>query len=524
MTPAVSSKPAAAPAPSQPAKVIFQGRINLDLIDVKEQVRKRFDENAHRELAESVRTKDVINPITLRPSKTNGRFELVAGERRFRAAVAAKIVSIPAVVRELDDQAAALYQVEENIHRKDLTPIEEARGFKLLTQPSADGKDAKYSVEQLAKLVDKSTAYVYRAVHLLDLPNEVVAEIEIGDLSPAHGHQLLRLPPQERKGWLGRARQMTAKQLAERIGWDEGTSLDKAKFDIKKPFAGEVACTACPYNSGNQGALFDGAEKGRCMNGACFERKNTAVRKEKLDELRKKYPTAGLVSVRPGYIFSGEKLGTGFIIRGEFDGKPPKGEFELVLSSNEDKVYIALPDKTKSKPEAPPKPADPKDAFVQEETAKALYRAAAEATKKLKMTIEDWRLLAENAANDLPDAILQDIIGIKDSVYQIAKASEAQLRVLVLLNLHLPYQPGDADWKKLGVDVAKVKKQAATQAKLAWDCTWGRKHRSVGNGGSLTACGLKTLNHKTATVDGIAVPLDEDVTCPDCKKSAHMKR
>jgi ParB family chromosome partitioning protein len=99
MTTAVHQKP---PAPSKaaaaaPSKIIFQGKVNLDLIDVREQVRKKFDENAHKELTASIQKMgDVINPITLRPKASKaGRYELVAGERRFRGAKAAGLASDP---------------------------------------------------------------------------------------------------------------------------------------------------------------------------------------------------------------------------------------------------------------------------------------------------------------------------------------------------------------------------------------------------------------------------------------------
>jgi ParB/RepB/Spo0J family partition protein len=276
------------PAPN----VIFQGDVLISLIDVKEQVRKKFDENAHKELTESIRTKGVISPVTLRPID-NG-FELVAGERRFRAAKAAGLAEIPAIVRELDDQSAALYQVEENIHRKDLTPIEEARGYKLLLEAK------KYNVEQLAALVDKSKVYVYRSVSLLELPKATIEAIEKGETTPAHGHQILRVPPEHREkvwtSWVKSNRGETVNDLIQHIEYEIGKDLDKATFPLDAPYAGAVACGACPFNSANQGMLFDGAtEGGQCTNVGCF---NTKTKQSVVDmkaAFEKKLPNAKYV-------------------------------------------------------------------------------------------------------------------------------------------------------------------------------------------------------------------------------------
>lgn len=272
------TKPPAAPASNEktkaaaamPAPVTFQGRVNVDLIDVREQVRKKFEENAHRELTESIRTKDVINPITLRPGKKQGRFELVAGERRLRAARAAGLRSVPAVVRELDDQAAALYQVEENVHRKDLTPIEEARGFRLLLEAR------KHDVKSLAELVNKSESYVYKAIRLCDLPKIAQDKIDAGEWPREAGYQLLRVPKEKMPEALkAAARADDVDDLRRSIENMVGRHLNNAAFPTATPYAEKPACAGCTFNSSNQGALFDNVEKGVCTNAPCFDAKQT---------------------------------------------------------------------------------------------------------------------------------------------------------------------------------------------------------------------------------------------------------
>jgi ParB family chromosome partitioning protein len=462
-----------------PAKVLFQGRVAVELIDVRDQVRKKFDENAHKELTESIRTKDVINPITLRPGKKDGRYELVAGERRFRAAKAAGLKDVPAVVRELDEQAASLYQVEENIHRKDLTPIEEARGFQILTRGGATGP-AKYTVDQLAKLVDKSVAYVYRSINLLELPKDAIEAIESGKLTPAHGHQILRIPPFKRQELvdqlLGASWVMTAADLRNHVEASLGRDLSAVAFPKDKAYAGMEACTNCPSNTGNQGVLFDGAQKGMCMNTQCFATKVKQHKADYLEKVKAANPKAQFVEyARGNQVFAGMMRAGGFTVKEKLadSKKTPKTDFGLLIGGDF-RVWVAVLDKKEEKESAKapaPKPADPKEQFTQEVIAQAIYAAAADAAKLLKMEKKDWAELAIRAYMDLPDEITTAMVDLPDgpvSIEAFAKASETILRAIVLANLRLPYQPTDADWKKLGVDVAGVKKAAKAKADKLW--------------------------------------------------------
>ena len=276
-------------------------------IAVKQNIRKTFDESRLKELAASIKDKGLINPITVRPLSA-GKFELVAGERRLRAAKLAGLTSIQATVRTLSDQEALELQTAENIHRQDLTPIEEARGFQLLTQ------SGKYTVEQLAELVDKSAAYVYRSMRLLELPAAILAEIEAGDLTPAHGHQLLRVPAEKREEvfeqWNSDAYTSddsyeSAQALGTYISRSCARRLSEAPFPKDKPYAEQQACAVCPYNTGNQGMLFDGAENGKCTSRDCYDKKAAAywdAAQEKARAHAQKY----------GMQWLGESMGQGY--------------------------------------------------------------------------------------------------------------------------------------------------------------------------------------------------------------------
>ena len=459
----------------QPAKVLFAGDVRLDLIDVVSNVRKKFDENAIKELAANIKQLGrVISPVTLRPSKP-GRHELVAGERRIRAARLAGMTSIAAQVLELNDQQAMEYQAAENIHRKDLMLIEEARAFKTMLD------SRKYNVEQLAQLIGKSKVYVYRSVSLLELPAKAIDAIESGELSPAHGHQILRVPAGEREklvkevlenGHNGRV--MTAAELREHVEQSMGYRLDTARFPKDKPFAGADACTGCPSNSGNHGMLFDGAEKGRCMNRQCYAKKVKQQQADFLEKTTLAHLDAKFIEYgRGGQIYVGMFRPGGYSVKGKIEKATKlKGEYGIIIDPCSFEIYYAVCDRKEEKqsgrvgPSAP-KPADPKAEFVAEAVAHAIYDAAAEAAKKLKMEHKDWVELAKAAANDLPNELWAGILGVppdEGDDGDFAKASEATLRAIVLVSRRLPYQPADADWRKLGVDVAAVKKEATAEA------------------------------------------------------------
>ena len=243
--------------------------------------RRKFDKIKMAELTESVKKVGVLEPILVRPN-TGGSvtYRLISGARRIEAAMAAGLKEIPSRVMEVDMKAAAEIQLLENLHREDLTPLDEANAFKFLLE------GGKHTVESLAGKVDKSTAYVYRALKLLELPNEALLMLEAGEITPAHGHQILRAPAEKREELTKfvmdtmKVQTMTVRALQEHITYHYGADLVHAIFPKGRTYAGELACTACPYNSGNQGNLFDGAEKGRCLNTDCFKRKTGAFIEE----------------------------------------------------------------------------------------------------------------------------------------------------------------------------------------------------------------------------------------------------
>ena len=162
-------------------------KLKTSLIDPKSgQPRKTFDQDSLAELADSIATHGVLQPILVRASG-NGRYQIIAGERRWRAAKLANLSEIPAVILDSDDLAAAEIALVENLQREDLNPIEEALAFKSLSE------EFGLTQEELSRRVGKSRSAVANATRLLELPDEAKAMVSSGALSAGHARTLLGL-------------------------------------------------------------------------------------------------------------------------------------------------------------------------------------------------------------------------------------------------------------------------------------------------------------------------------------------
>lgn len=153
------------------------------------QPRKTFDEDKLAELADSIRQNGVLQPILVR--RKGQKYEIVAGERRYQASKLAGLKKIPAVVREIDDDKVFQLALIENLQRSDLSPIEEAKGYKqLLTSRSL-------TQEELAKILSKSRSAIANTLRLMDLPVEVQHMMEQGLLTAGHARAILAVPSEE---------------------------------------------------------------------------------------------------------------------------------------------------------------------------------------------------------------------------------------------------------------------------------------------------------------------------------------
>ena len=152
-----------------------------------DQPRRHFDEAALDELAASIARRGVIQPVIVRPLGS-GRYQLVAGERRWRAAQRARLHEIPALIRQLDDGDVAALALIENLQREDLNPIEEAAAYQRLSE--GDG----LSQADIARMVDKSRSHVANLMRLLALPGEVQTMLQDGRLQMGHARALINAP------------------------------------------------------------------------------------------------------------------------------------------------------------------------------------------------------------------------------------------------------------------------------------------------------------------------------------------
>ena len=155
----------------------------MDIEPNKEQARKQFDEAALSELADSIAQHGVLQPLLVRPI-IGGGYQLIAGERRWRASRIAGLTQVPVIIKELTDDEAAIISLIENLQREDLNPIEEAYGFASLI------KDFDLTQEEAARRVGKSRPAVANALRLLRLPQEVIDAVREGKLSAGHARAL----------------------------------------------------------------------------------------------------------------------------------------------------------------------------------------------------------------------------------------------------------------------------------------------------------------------------------------------
>jgi ParB family transcriptional regulator, chromosome partitioning protein len=161
--------------------------IPVDLVQANpDQPRMRFDPEQLTALAESIKARGVLQPIVVRPL-AGGAYELIAGERRLRASKLADVATIPAVVRDTDEQERLELALIENMARADLNPVEEARACATLVD------DLGLTKEELGRRVGRSRAAVSNLIRLLELPDEILGAIGDGKLSEGHGRALLRV-------------------------------------------------------------------------------------------------------------------------------------------------------------------------------------------------------------------------------------------------------------------------------------------------------------------------------------------
>ena len=160
------------------------------------QPRKEFSEEKIQELAQSIKENGLIQPIIVRKSPVLG-YEILAGERRYRASIAAGLAEVPVIVKQLSDQDMMLHSIIENLQRENLNPIEEAKAYQSLI-------DKGFTHTEIAEKMGKSRPYITNLVRLLGLPKHILIEVESGKLSQAHARLLIQLSSDKQDKLLNR--------------------------------------------------------------------------------------------------------------------------------------------------------------------------------------------------------------------------------------------------------------------------------------------------------------------------------
>ena len=187
------------------------------------QPRKEFSEEKIQELAQSIKENGLIQPIIVRQSPVIG-YEILAGERRYRASIAAGLTEVPVIIKKLSDQDMMVHSIIENLQREDLNPIEEAKAYQSLI-------DKGYTHSDIAEKMGKSRPYITNLVRLLTLPDFILTEVETGKLSQAHARLLIQLPLKEQKNLLNRIQKedLSVRQVEHLLKEEKNKKKSKEK-------------------------------------------------------------------------------------------------------------------------------------------------------------------------------------------------------------------------------------------------------------------------------------------------------
>lgn len=253
--------------------------------------RKHFDETSLAELAGSIRRQGVLQPIGVRPLADTDRFEIVFGERRYRASLMAGLEEIPAIVLNVSDETAQEMAVTENLQRQDVTPIEEANAYQKLIE------SGRHDVQSLAVQFGKNENYIRTRLKFVSLIPEIALLLEQEELTISVASEICRYGEDIQRevydkhltedamsynSWRG----MKAADVAKKIEQQYTTDLSRYSFD-------KTVCQSCPHNTNNM-VLFCEGGCGNCSNRTCLAEMNTSFLVEKTVQFMKQYPSVSL--------------------------------------------------------------------------------------------------------------------------------------------------------------------------------------------------------------------------------------
>ena len=254
--------------------------------------RKEFDEQSLTELADSIRQHGVLQPVGGRPISGTDRYEIVFGERRYRASLIAGRENIPALIYDtLSDNEAEELAITENLQRKDIAPMEEAEAFRRLIE------SGRYDTRSLAVQVGKSETYIRTRMKLATLIPEIASLLDNEDITVNVASEICRYGEDIQRevydkhlkdglpynSWRG----MNASKVAQMIERDFTTELCRYSFD-------KSACASCPHNTCNLLLFVEEGYEGKCANSQCLKEKHTAYLTQKAISMLADHPEANL--------------------------------------------------------------------------------------------------------------------------------------------------------------------------------------------------------------------------------------
>ena len=494
---------------------------DLKLSDIKtvENVRTVTDKGADVELANSIEQHGILEPVIVR--KKNNQFILVSGYRRLAAVKSLKLKSIPASIMDLTEEQALEVQLVENIQRANLSPLDEAEGFISLVNRGlavneigelwahrekgtliSDALKAK--IKDVATRTGKSANAVTRSVRLLELEKPILNWMREGKLTILHGNLLLMLTKEDRARCIKDHLNFKVRCLgsfdkhsypvSELEGWIESNTkrdLSTASWDLKA--TGEemkldkniLSCVACPSNTGNQGALFDGATKGSCLTPSCFKKKKARGYSLQREIIAAKKPWKDLKFV--GYASANMGFPTtikGFSVVQEpskqfikaVEAKPDAFGWGMVkISKTAKPVHVVIDEKALPKKAQTKKPKgetatrfDPKAAFIQEHVNSEFVGLA----DKLLLKLKDKQLAEFLSSHG------QRMYGWDDAASVLfAEKGKAPKKMTVsqvmMVMLRMILSEDSLDWgdifKILGGDFKKIEKTLKIGGFKAWE-------------------------------------------------------
>lgn len=467
---------------SQSFAELQRGEISLDEINVKFNFRKDFNSDHLQELADNIAKVGVLQPVILRDE--NGQKILVASERRYRAAKIARLKTIPYRLLNLTEEEALEVTALENLHRADLNPIEESKAFKTLLD------SGNYQVEDVADRVNKSKAYVYRAVRLLDLPQEAQDALIAGQITSGHAHHLLRLTADECKEMLGEILEegLSVKEVARSMEWHFGKSLKEASFPTHLPYADRPACRNCPHNSSNQQDLFEEEiEKGRCTNAQCFEKKHRFFLKGVIAKAKKEAKLKGFVFEEDKYGYGTENYFNNHpvltpdeikALEQEISAHPAyfgigvdkkNASIRIFAIEQEARKWLAALQRTDNEDYQEDEAENERERFVREKTEQLVLESLP--TVKYTPTEEDlkWHLPFLGLREEYK-AFMCKIVGLQDcSFASFKQLSPEQMLLAMFLNRKIDNWRFSEDICELAdVDYEALEAECKTRAENAW--------------------------------------------------------